>query len=74
MVALPRHPSSAPPLDTTGNQRLLACLAVQSDTTLAEISLALLAVGGPLLSRTAMWRATERLGWGHVRRRLGPSW
>ena len=74
MAALPRHPGPAPLLNAAGNQRLLACLAAQPDATLAEISLALFAAGGPLLNRTAVCQATERLGWGHIRRRPRPSW
>ena len=64
VAALPRRPGPASLLDAAGDQRLLACLAAQPDATLTEISLALLAAGGPRLSRTAVWRATERLGWG----------
>ncbi len=68
VAALPLHPGPAPRLDATGDQRLLACLAAQPDATLAEIGLALLASGGPRLSRTAVWRATERLGWGRKKK------
>ena len=63
-AALPLHPGPAPLLDAAGDQRLRACLAAPPDATLAEISLALLAAGGPLPRRPAVWRATERLGWG----------
>ena len=51
-------------LGATDDQRLLACLVAQPDATLTEISLALLAVESSLLNRTAVWRATEQLGWG----------
>ena len=76
-AALPLHPGPAPLLDAAGDQRLRACLAAPPDATLAEISLALLAAGGPLPSRPAVWRATERLGWGRKkkcpRRRARPG-
>ena len=64
VAALPRHLGPAPRLDATGDQRLLAFLAAQPDATLMELGIALLAAGGPHLSCTAVWRATERLGWG----------
>ena len=63
VAELPRHPGPAPRLDAAGDQRLLACLVAQPDATLAEVGAALLAAGGPQLGRTAVWRATERLGW-----------
>ena len=53
-AALPRHPGPVPLLDAAGNQRLLTCFVVQPD--------ALVTAGGPLLSRTTVWRAIERLG------------
>ena len=73
VAALPRRPGPAPLLDTAGDQRLLACLASQPDATLAKISLVLLAAGGPLLSRMAVWRATERLGWGRKKASTQPN-
>lgn len=63
VAELPRHPGPAPRLDAAGDQRLLACLVAQPDATLAEVSAVLLAAGGPKLGRTAVWRATKRLGW-----------
>ena len=63
VAELPRHPGPAPRLDAAGDQQLLACLVAQPDATLAELGVALLATGGPQLGRTAVWRATERLGW-----------
>lgn len=69
VAELPRHPGPAPRLDAAGDQRLLACLMAQPDATLAELSAALLAAGGPQLGCTAVWRATERLGWGRKKKR-----
>lgn len=68
VAALPLHPGPAPRLDAAGDQRLLACLVAQPDATLAELGVALLAAGGPHLSCTAVWRATERLGWGRKKK------
>lgn len=64
VAALPPYPGPAPWLDTAGDQRLRACLATQPDDTLVELGQALGAAGEALLSRTAGWRAVERLGWG----------
>lgn len=69
VAELPRHPGPAPRLDAAGDQRLLACLVAQPDATLAELGAALLAAGGPQLGCTAVWRATERLGWGRKKKR-----
>ncbi len=68
VAALPLHPGPAPRLDAAGDQRLVACLRAQPDATLLETGLALVAAGGPSLSRTAVWRATERLGWGRKKK------
>ena len=58
-------PSSgpAPMPDPTGHVRLTACLNQQPDATLDELRTALAAAGGPVLSRTSVWRATQSLGW-----------
>ena len=69
VAELPRHPGPAPRLDAAGYERLLACLRAQPDATLAEIGQALAAAGGPLLRRTAVWQAVERLGWGRKKKR-----
>ena len=57
-------PSSgpAPMPDPTGHVRLTACLNQQPDATLDELRTVLAAAGGPVLSRTSVWRATESLG------------
>lgn len=68
IAALPPHPGPAPRLDAAGDEWLLTCLRAQPDATLAETGQALAAAGGPALSRTAVWRAVERLGWGRKKK------
>lgn len=69
VAELPPHPGPAPRLDAAGDQRLLASLVAQPAATLAELSAALLAAGGPRLGCRAGWRATARLGWGRKKSR-----
>jgi len=68
VAALPPSGGPAPMLNPTGQLRLTACLNQQPDATLDELRTALAAAGGPVLSRTSVWRATESLGWGRKKK------
>lgn len=68
VAALPARGGPAPRLDPAGRDQLVACLRQQPDATLDELRTALAAAGGPALSRTAVWRAVERLGWGRKKK------
>ena len=63
VAALPPSGGPAPMRDPTGQVRLTACLNQQPDATPDELRTALAAVGGPVLSRTSVGRATQSLGW-----------
>ena len=69
VAALPACGGPAPRLDPAGRAQLLVCLGQQPDATLDEVRAALAAAGGPALSRTAVWRAVESLGWGRKKKR-----
>ena len=64
VAASPPSGNPAPRLDPAGWAQLLVCLGQQPDATLDEVRAALAAAGGPALSRTAVWRAVESMGWG----------
>lgn len=72
VAALPARGGPAPRLDAAGQARLQACLRAQPDATLAELGQALLAAQGPCLSRSALWRATEKLGWNRKKKASTP--
>ena len=73
LAALPANGGPLPRLDPAGQVLLRACLVAQPDATLDEVRAAwvaaLVAAGGPALSRTSTWRAVERLGWGRKKKR-----
>ena len=64
LAALPACGGPAPRLNPASRARLLVCLGQRPDATLDEMRAALAATGGPVLSRTAGWRAVESMGWG----------
>ena len=72
VAALPPSGGPAPRLDPAGRAQLLVCLGQQPDATLDEVRAALAAAGGPALSRTAVWRAVESLGWGRKKKASTP--
>jgi len=72
VAALPACGGPAPRLDPAGRAQLLVCLGQQPDATLDEVRAALAASGGPALSRTAVWRAVESMGWGRKKKAFTP--
>ena len=58
VAALPACGGPAPRLDPAGRAQLLVCLGQQPD--------------GPALSRTAVWRAVESMGWGRKKKAFTP--
>ena len=70
MAALPPNGDPAPLLDAAGQRDLEACWEAAPDATLNETRLLLAAAGGPAVSRTTTWRATEAAG--HGSGGLGP--
>ena len=72
LATLPASGGPAPRLDAAGRDLLRACLVAQPDATLDEVRAALVAAGGPALSRTSTWRAVERLGWGRKKKASTP--
>lgn len=68
VAALPPKSGPMPQLDAAGLLDLAACWQQSPDATLDETRLLLAAVGGPMLSRTALWRATEAVGWGRKKK------
>ena len=72
VAALPTCGGPAPRLDPAGRAKLLVCLGQQPDATLDEVRAALAAAGGPALSRTAVWRAVESVGWGRQKKASTP--
>ena len=63
LAALPAGGGPEPRLDPSGCVQLEACLVQQPDATLGELRAALVGLGGPALSRSAMGRAVIALGW-----------
>ena len=72
LAALPHNSGPAPMLDATGLLDLAACWQQAPDATLDETRLLLAAAGGPTMSRTAVWRATEAVGWGRKKKASTP--
>ena len=72
LAALLPKSGPAPLLDAAGLLDLAACWQQSPDATLDETRLLLAAVGGPALSRTAVWRATEAVGWGRKKKASTP--
>ena len=72
VAALPAGGGPAPLLDPAGRAQLLICLGQQPDATLDEVRAALAAAGGPPLSRTAVWRAVEGVGWSRKKKASTP--
>ena len=72
LATLPASGGPAPRLDAAGRDLLRACLVAQPDATLDEVRAALAAAGGPVLSRTAVWRAVESMGWGRKKKAFTP--
>ena len=70
---MPACGGPAPRLDPAGRAQLLVCLCQQPGATLDEVRAALAAAGGPALSRTAVWRAVESLGWGRKKVSTPPN-
>lgn len=68
VAALPARGGPLPRLDLPGQAQLRACLQAHPDATLAELGQALLAAQGPALSRSSVWRAVEKLGWGRKKK------
>ena len=69
LAALPARGGPAPRLDPSGGVQLAACLEQQPDATLYELRAALVGLGGPALSRSAMGRAVIGLGWDRKKKR-----
>lgn len=72
LAALPHKSGPEPMLDAAGLLDLSACWQQAPDATLDETRLLLAAVGGPTMSRTAVWRATEAVGWGRKKKASTP--
>ena len=72
VAALPHKSGPAPLLDAAGLLDLTACWQVAPDATLDETRLLLAAAGGPDVSRTTTWRATEAVGWGRKKKASTP--
>ena len=72
LAALPARGGPAPRLDPSGCLHLEACLVQQPDATLNELCTALVAVGGPTLSKSAMGRAVIALGWDRKKKAFTP--
>ena len=72
MAALPHKSGPAPLLDAAGLRDLAACWQMAPDATLDETRLLLAAAGGPDVSRTTTWRATEAVGWGRKKKASTP--
>lgn len=72
LAALLPRSGPAPLLDAAGLLDLAACWQQCPDATLDETRLLLAAAGGPALSRTAVWRATEAVGWGRKKKASTP--
>ena len=72
LAALPAGNGPVPLVSAFGQAQLRACLVAQPDATLDELRTLLAAVGGPALSRTTTWRATEALGWGRKKKASTP--
>ena len=72
LAALPHSGGPAPLLDAGGQRDLEACWRAAPDATLDETRLLLAGVGGPHLSRTTAWRATEAAGWDRKKKASTP--
>lgn len=72
LAALPARGGPAPRLDPAGQTHLRACLEAQPDATLDELCQALVVAAGPALSRSALWRAVEGLGWDRKKKVFTP--
>jgi transposase len=72
LAALPARGGPAPRLDPAGGVHLEACLVQQPDATLDELCTALVALGGPTLSRSAMGRAVIGRGWDRKKKAFTP--
>ena len=72
VAALPPNGGPDPLLDAAGLLDLAACWQQAPDATLDETRLLLAAVGGPTMSRTAVWRGTEAAGWGRKKKASTP--
>ena len=63
VAALPQRSGPAPFLNATAQAHLMACLRQEPDATLAELCVWLVAIGGPAVSQTTLWRAVQALDW-----------
>jgi transposase len=70
--ALPPRGGPAPVLGQIALDQLTSCLQQQPDATLAELGTALLAAGGPVVSRATLARAVIKLGWRRKKRLSTP--
>lgn len=67
-AALPPGRGPAPRLDGLALAQLTACLRQTPDATLDELRVWLAAVGGPLMSQSALGRAVQALNWRRKKR------
>ncbi len=68
VAALPHRGGPAPILGAGALGQLTECLQQQPDATLAELGQALVAAGGPAVSRATLSRAVTGLGWRRKKR------
>ena len=72
LAALPRRGGPAPRLDAPARVLLGDCLRQTPDATLDELRGWLAALGGPAVSRSALGRAVQGLGWRRKKRASTP--
>ena len=68
LAAKPHAGGPPPRLDATAFAQLVACLQQRPDATLTELQAALLAAGGPAVSRTLICRRLRAQGWRRKKR------